>query len=147
MQMAYSWMWMSSQSMTVHLLVKINSKMSIIFFILPLSKMWTGSQRNIVPVNYVHEFLACIIGGVHWHGTPRSNKSLVDEVTTLWRHLEANHSVSDFSLSYAVLEHFHLLGEVSKLGKECQFLVETTWRYQEAQGGCGGGNSYSGPWS
>ena len=81
-----------------------------------------GSQRNIVPVNYACELLACIINGVRFHGTPRNNKSIIDEITTLQHHLEANHSVSDLSTIYSALEHSHLLGEVLKLGKECQLI-------------------------
>ena len=48
----------------------------------------------------------------------RNNKSIVDEVTTLRRHLEANHSVHDTSTVLCVALMFSLLGEVSQLGGE-----------------------------
>ena len=74
----------------------------------------------------------------------RNNKSIVDEITTLRRHLEAIHSVGQVYDSAVPFEHI-LLSEVSKLGKECQFLVEATRRCQKTQGICRRGNPYTGP--
>ena len=77
--------------------------------------------------------------------TPRNNKSLVDEVTTLRRHLEASHSVGN-SLSFKVgLYRSLLLGKVSELGEESQLFVKAARRCQEAQGGSRRSNPHSGP--
>ena len=58
------------------------------------------------------------------------DKSLVDEVTTLRHHLEANHVVRDsdpFSFISDSDIHSSPLGQVSQLGKECQLLVKASW--------------------
>ena len=47
------------------------------------SYVFLGKTKCATPVNYACEFLACIISSVCFHGTPRSNKSLIDEITTL----------------------------------------------------------------
>jgi hypothetical protein len=56
-----------------------------------------ASQRNIAFVKYARKSLPFISDIVlmrkHVPGFSSNNKSLVDEVTTLRRHLEANHSV------------------------------------------------------
>lgn len=59
-----------------------------------------GSQRSFVPVKYARKFSPCAFSHVHYNGCSR-NKTIVDEVTTLRRHLEANHSVCDeFAILY-----------------------------------------------
>ena len=85
-------MWMSSQSMMIHLHVKISSKTWIISFVQLLSKKSMGSQKSIICAKYACEF-------VHQHFVmytdmiSRGSKNLVDEVTTLWCYLKACHAV------------------------------------------------------
>jgi hypothetical protein len=58
-----------------------------------------GSQQSIVPVNYVRKLSFKLDSRVcnYRYGFSRNNKVLVDQITTLRRHLEAAHSVSDNS--------------------------------------------------
>jgi hypothetical protein len=58
----------------------------------------------------------------------RNNKTIVDEVTTLRRHLEANHSVRAPFTHYSSMFNLRLLGEVSELGKGCQLRLKITRR-------------------
>ena len=103
-----------------------------------------GSQKSIVLVNYAREYFACIF-------SLRVDMGLPGTIRVLLMRLQPCVAISRRIIpyvicppSYVVLEHSLLLGEVSKLGKECQFLVEATRRHQEAQGGCGRGNPYTG---
>jgi hypothetical protein len=76
----------------------------------------------------------------------RNNKSLVNEVTTLRRHLEANHAVRDMICNVCALTNvltYSWLGKVSPVGEEGQFFIQTTWGRQEAQRGHGRGDANS----
>jgi hypothetical protein len=63
-----------------------------------------------------------------WHGTSRNNKSLVDAVTTLRRHLKANHSIGDLSTLLCCAWTFPLARGSIETGQRVSI---SCWSYQE----------------
>ena len=79
-------------------------------------------------------------------GLPGATRVLVNEVSTLQCHLEAN--LSDISISCCVMcLTFSSSGEVLQLGKVCQLPARASRRCQEVQGGHRRGFPYFGPGS
>ena len=70
------------------------------FFRIAVAKDVNGKSKKYRACKLCPWVFSCIIFSCahhHWQGTSRNNKSLVDEITTLRRHLEASHSVSETS--------------------------------------------------
>ena len=115
------------------------------FFSTAITKEVNGKLKKYRPCNLCPWVFRWSIQLCTLNETRRNDKNLIDEVTTMWWHLEASHSVHDISLFMLFQWLIILLGKVSHLGKGCQLPVKATRRHQKAQGDSSRRDPYSGP--
>ena len=119
------------------------------FFLPPVSKIVNGKTKKYCCCKVCPYVPLLLVACSLLQPFCRGKKMIINEITTLRRHLEALHPVSHPHILQCIIEPLSwwtIIGKISQMGAREQFWVKAAGRHQEAEGSRRTSDANPGPW-